>query len=70
MEAKQSPATSKTIWGIIIALVPDVVNAIEQAEGAGVIPEKYAPLIRTVGLALAFIGRWGARLPLGFSAKW
>lgn len=66
----KNPATSKTIWGLLIAFIPDALNLIEQAEGSGIIPDKYAPVVRAVGLALAAVGRWGAKLPLGFSLKW
>lgn len=70
MVETKSPISSKTIWGLLIALAPDVVNLIEQAEGTGLIPPEYAPLVRTVGLALAFVGRWTAKLPLGLNLKW
>lgn len=69
METKQ-PLSSKTMIGIVIAALPDLADWISQVEGAGVIPEKYAPLVRAVGLSLAAIGRWGARIPLGFSFRW
>jgi hypothetical protein len=69
METKQ-PLSSKTVIGIVIAALPDVANWLAEIEGAGVIPEKYAPLVRTIGLGLAVIGRWTARLPLGFNLKW
>lgn len=66
----KSPIKSKTVIGLIIALAPDVVDLIEKAEGTGLIPHEYAPLIRSVGLALALLGRWTAKLPLGLSFKW
>lgn len=69
METK-SAISSKTIWGLVIALAPDVVSLIEKAEGTGLIPPEYAPLIRTVGLALALVGRWTAKIPLGINLKW
>lgn len=66
----KNPAISKTLFGILIAWLPDIADYLSEVEGAGVIPEKYAPLVRAVGLTLAVVGRWGAKIPLGFSAKW
>jgi len=68
-ETKQ-PLSSKTMIGIMLAALPDLADWLAQVEGAGVIPEKYAPLVRAVGLSLAVIGRWGAKIPLGISFKW
>lgn len=70
MDTVKNPISSKTIWGLVIALAPDVVELIEKAEGTGLIPHEYAPLVRSIGLALALVGRWTAKLPLGFSLKW
>lgn len=72
MSDTKNPISSKTIFGIIIAWAPDIALLLERAEGTGLIPQEYAPLIRAVGLSLAAIGRWGAKIPLGFnfSFKW
>jgi len=67
MTDSKSPLKSKTVLGLIIAFVPDLVHLLEQVEQGGIIPAEYAPVVRAVGLALAFVGRWGARLPLGFT---
>jgi hypothetical protein len=55
---------SKTILGVVIAALPDITDYLAQAEGSGLIPEKYQPTVRAVGLALAVVGRWTAKLPL------
>lgn len=70
MGETKNPVISRTMWGLLIAFIPDAVSIIEQAEGSGLIPDKYAPVVRAVGLALAAIGRWGAKIPLGVSLKW
>lgn len=70
MDEIKSPLKSKTVIGLIVALAPDIVQLIERAEGTGLIPPEYAPVIRSIGLALALVGRWTAKLPLGFSLKW
>ncbi len=67
-ESSKSPLKSKTVLGLIIALAPDLVEALEKADQGGLVPAEVAPVIRVIGLALAFMGRWGARLPL--SLKW
>lgn len=55
---------SKTILGLVVAALPDLLELISTAEGSGLIPAQYAPLVRSVGLVLAAIGRWTARFPL------
>jgi len=66
----KSPILSKTMWGLLIAFVPDAINLIDKLIDTGIIPPEYAPIVRTVGLAIAAIGRWGARTPLSFNLKW
>lgn len=63
-EESKSPLKSKTILGLIIAALPDLLSTVETIGESGLIPPQYAPVVRAVGLALAFVGRWTARLPI------
>ncbi len=63
-EDTKSPLQSKTLIGLVIAALPDLLTTIETIGEVGIIPPQYAPVVRAVGIALAFIGRWTARLPI------
>jgi hypothetical protein len=60
---------SKTILGLIVAALPDLLSFVSQAESSGLIPDEYAPVVRSVGLVLALIGRWTAKLPLSLKPQ-
>jgi hypothetical protein len=48
---------SKTFWGSVLAALPAVSEALNQAVGSGFLPPQAMPWVAGVGAVLAFLGR-------------
>lgn len=64
MSYSKSPLSSVTVWGGLIALVPQIAEALNEVAALGVLPPQVSATIAAVGGVLAIIGRFRAKVPV------
>jgi len=65
MTEQSTPALqSKTIWGIVITLVPTFLEVLDVVVNSGVLPPPVSGVIQVIGAGLATYGRIYARTPI------
>lgn len=60
----KSALFSMTVWGGLLALLPELIQGLNDLAGSGVLGEKASGVLHVVGGALAIVGRFIAKVPV------
>lgn len=67
---------SRTVWGLLIAASPTIVNAVSSAFGVDLTPDDLSALVGVIetlvtagGTLLGIYGRYEATMPIGLRSK-